>query len=86
MYINPSPTRPNTVNICKPLSPPSNSQLPRAFRSTGTAPVSPPSPPELGRPSYLGSTKVGAPRTCLPRSATGCAPKGRSHVGHFLYP
>ena len=33
----------------------------------------------------MGSTKVGAPRTCLPRSATGCAPKGRSQVGHFLY-
>jgi hypothetical protein len=29
---------------------------------------------------------VGAPRTCVPRSATGCAPKGRSQVGHFLPP
>ena len=34
---------------------------------------------------YLGSTKVGATRTCAPRSATGCAPKGRSQVGHFLH-
>jgi hypothetical protein len=34
---------------------------------------------------YLGSTKVGAPRTCVPRSATGCAPKGQSQVGHFLH-
>ena len=33
----------------------------------------------------MGSTKVGAPRTCVPRSATGCAPKGRAQVGHFLY-
>ena len=39
---------------------------------------------ELG-PLYLGSTKVGATRTCAPRSATGCAPKGRSQVGHFLH-
>ena len=98
MYINPipteiprpapSPAQPHAVKTICNVQNVRSLQLPRAFRSTGTAPVSPPPlPPRAGAAlaSYLGSTKVGAPRTCVPRSATGCAPKGRSQVGHFLY-
>eukprot|EP00964_Phaeocystis_antarctica_P039162 scaffold22396_cov56-Phaeocystis_antarctica.AAC.5 len=36
-----------------------------------------------GEPDHFGSTNVGAVRTCAPCSATGCAPKTTSHVGHL---
>ena len=64
-----------------------NPKQPKPLPNSNTCqPKSPAATRAARRPRlYLGSTKVGATRTCVPRSATGCAPKGRSQVGHFLY-